>query len=451
MTNRGILFVAFHFPPSAAVGGQRAANFARQLLALGWKPHVLTIDEKDIEQIDRDRLRGLEGVIVHKAGVLPTLLALGTSALARMRRAPAARAERNQSSEQAHTAPAVARESMSRRLRRSILSFLALPDFNRGWIPPATLSAIRLIRRHRIEWMMTSCPPYSTHIVGLAVKRATGVKWVADFRDPWMTTGSKRLFPTSALSLKIESWLERRVVERSDLLVFNVQRLRDAYRARYSHVAPGKFVFIPNAVMPPAGQASLPKYDTFTVSYTGSLYVGRSPEPLFDALSRLVKDGRVARDKIRIKLVGQCRNINGTPTAVLAGRYGLDSIVDVNDTVPVTEASDIVQRSHLALLLAPGLPFQIPAKAYDYLGVGTRILAIAEEGGTADLVNETGCGQAFSPSDVDGIARFLDAEIAKGPANGGRPASLARFDARRITEELVSHLDRISSPVGARP
>jgi hypothetical protein len=123
--------------------------------------------------------------------------------------------------------------------------------------------------------------------------------------------------------------------------------------------------------------------------------------------------------------------------------------VEVHDTIPPADALDIVSRSHLALLLAPDLPFQIPAKVYDYLGAGTRILAIADDGGTADLVRETASGQAFSPGDVEGIAKFIREEIASLQLASERPpVTLDRFDIRRVTQDLAGHLGRVEAMSG---
>jgi glycosyltransferase involved in cell wall biosynthesis len=280
------------------------------------------------------------------------------------------------------------------------------------------------------------------HVIGLAVKALSGARWVVDYRDPWMTTGSKRLYPTCAASIAIESWLERQVIENADLVVFNVERLRNAYRARYSHVPADKFVFIPNAIAVRPQTEPARKYDRFTICYTGSLYVGRSPVPIFDAVSRLVEEGAVPRDAIRITLVGQCRFIDGVPTEAVIRQRGLESTVEVHDHLPFAEAFEMVRRSHLALLLAPNLPYQIPAKVYDYLGAGTRILAIAEEGGTADLVRESGAGAAFAGDDVEGIAAFILEEF-RGGAHTRRPVPLDRYHVGRITRDLVDHLDRV--------
>ena len=68
------LFIAYHFPPSAAIGGRRIVNFAVELRSLGWQPQVLTIADKDIEHVDRTRLNDVQGIPIHKAGVGPSLI-----------------------------------------------------------------------------------------------------------------------------------------------------------------------------------------------------------------------------------------------------------------------------------------------------------------------------------------------------------------------------------------
>jgi glycosyltransferase involved in cell wall biosynthesis len=237
-------------------------------------------------------------------------------------------------------------------------------------------------------------------------------------------------------------------MEKADLVLFNVERLKNAYRERYAYMPGEKFVFIPNGIDPRVLEetARVTKYESFTLSYTGSLYVGRSPEPVFQAVSRLIQEGKTTPDAVRIKLVGHCRNVDGIATDSLIRKYGLESSVEVRDPLPYTEAMDIVRRSQLALLFAPRLPYQIPAKVYDYLGAGVRILAIAEDGGTSDLIRSTGSGQAFVSEDVEGIKNFIYHEMTRrGSADRSHAAGLARFDVRRITEELASQLNRIAA------
>jgi hypothetical protein len=140
-------------------------------------------------------------------------------------------------------------------------------------------------------------------------------------------------------------------------------------------------------------------FPTFTLSYTGALYVERSPEPIFGAVVILIWSGKVRSEQMRIKPVGHCRSIDGVPTSSLVGKYGLESVV-LRDSVPHAEAAEIIRRSPLALLFAPKLAFQIPAKVYDV--------------------------------------------TTPRPVGQEHIAALRRFDAGRNTRDLVTHLDRVS-------
>jgi len=61
---------------------------------------------------------------------------------------------------------------------------LLVPDENVTWNLTAIPAAIRIVRREGIDVVITTSPPGSNHLIGAAVKRATGARWVADLRDP---------------------------------------------------------------------------------------------------------------------------------------------------------------------------------------------------------------------------------------------------------------------------
>ena len=187
-----------------------------------------------------------------------------------------------------------------------------------------------------------------------------------------MTTGWKRAYPTCALSMRIEAWLERKVIEKADLLLFNVERLRNAYRERYAHVPGERFVFIPNGIAPGALEetAEAAKYERFTLSYTGTLYVGRSPEPVFEAVSRLIRKGKAAPEAIRIKLVGQCRMVDGVPTASLICQHGLESSGSLRSRSLRRGDGDHPPKPSCAPAGTPSCPFRFPPKPTTISGPG---------------------------------------------------------------------------------
>ena len=445
-----ILLISYHFPPSAEVGGLRIANFARMLPRFGWDPYVLTVKDRYLQAVDPDKLNCVGQAKIFKAGQTPTLsqayLACKKAVwpLTRKLAAPAGIASRNRANP---VGPGRGTEALSRRLRRYVLSFLTLPDGQRSWLFPAVIEAVHIIRREKIGCILTSCPPYSAHLVGLLVKWITGVRWIADFRDPWMTTGSKSLYSTCSASLGIERWMERTVVRSADRVVANTEMLCEGFKRAYASIPTERFICITNGFDREffSSFAHLQKEKIFTITYTGTLYFGRTPEPIFQAVHELARQGSVEQRRIRVRLVGQCRSVQGRPIDEMIERYRLGDVVEVLEPVSYNQAIKMIKQSHLALLLAPNQPYQIPAKVYDYMGVGTRVLALAKEGATANLVRNAGIGAVFDPSDIAGIKGFIGQSLEECGTSGCwlKPEAVNQFDLYAISRRLADELDRL--------
>lgn len=449
--DRKILLISYHFPPSAEVGGLRIANFNRRLPRFGWAPYVLTIKDRYLQSVDPERLNDVGDARIYKAGQTPTL---SQAYLACKRTASHLLGRLDVPADIAHQhrggrlKPGGGAETLSMRLRRYILSFLVLPDPQRNWILPAVIEAVRAVRREKIECILTSCPPYSAHLVGLLVKWMTGVRWwIADFRDPWMTTGAKSLSATCAASLAIERWMERAVVRNADRIVTNTDMLCEGMRKAYSETPKERFVCITNGFDREffSSFAHLRKERIFTIIYAGSFYFGRTPEPVFQAVRDLLQEGAVTGQNIRIRLVGHCRSVEGQPIDELIERYRLLDVVEVLEPVPYSKAIEMIRQSHLALLLAPNQPYQIPAKIYDYMGAGTRVLALAKEGATADLFRSTEFGGVFDPSDAAGIKTFIGRSFKECATSECwiKPDAVSPFDLDSVSRRLAEELNRL--------
>ena len=155
-----VLIVSLYFPPAGGGGVQRPLKFATHLPELGIETHVLAPD--DPKWIHRDdELQPPTLAWVHRARYV------GPSG-----RKPA---------EELHGTTGLERAARSRLQlagRR-----LLVPDENVSWNLTAIPAAIRIVRSEGIDVVLTTSPPSSVHLVGAAVKRATGVPWVADLRD----------------------------------------------------------------------------------------------------------------------------------------------------------------------------------------------------------------------------------------------------------------------------
>ncbi len=447
-----ILFIAYHFPPSNAVGGLRIAKFARYLQSFGWEPTVLTVKDCYRDQLDSARLKDLGDIRIVKTGQLPTFTKFLLSikklvSLLRSKRKIIARTEfEDQYGENlGNTLP----ETLIQRLKRYYISFSSFPDEERCWILPAALQAVREVRRGKFDCIMTSSPPHSSHLIGVIVKKVMQVKWVADFRDPWIDILPYRSHLLRCrLSDKIEKWLEKLVIHNADKIITTTDEHRKAIIARFPGESPHKFIYIPNGIDSDKFNNSLPeRFDAFTLSYAGTIYLKRTPDPIFKAIQQLVASNRVKPGEISFKLFGDCGAIDGKPIGPIIKDHGLESIVEVSGPIPFLDAINVMQRSHLLVLLATSVQdINIPAKIYDYFGSGTRIIAISEPGAATSLIENTNSGACFDPSDIDGIAEYIF-ELMQDPARDrlrNDPSLYAHFDTKLLAGKLAEQLDSLT-------
>lgn len=444
---KNILLISYHFPPSAAVGGIRIAHFSKSLPRFEWNPIVLTLKDQYIEHIDPVRLREIEDIPIIKAGTnwklshLYTMLKKQFSGAVEDQGGNAGGSYWNNSHRLSNT------ETLAKKIKRYSLAFLSLPDPERNWVLPATWKTIREIRKRDIHYIITSCPPYSVHLIGLLAKIFLNIKWVADYRDPWTINDTKQCFQTCALSMAIERRMEEQVIRHADMVLANTRNLQEAFENRYIDEKDGKFVYLPNMIDTKSyeGFRRMGKYPEFTISYTGSLYLGRTPEPLFAAIQELLREGKIREGDIRVKLVGNCDQVNGAPISDIIERYGLCSAVEVSGLVPHAKSLEIIRRSHLGLLLAPEQPLQIPAKVYEYMGLGTTVLAIVKDGATKDLLHAVGAGRAFYPDDIQAIKDFmLETMTREEDSQDDRDGKIFdAFEVSNVVRRLAAELDRL--------
>src|SRR5262249_14531911 len=101
--------------------------------------------------------------------------------------------------------------------------------------------------------------------------------------------------------------------------------------------------------------------------------------------------------------------------------------------------------SDLLILLAPDQPYEIPGKAYEYLATGVDILALTQDGATADLMWKTGGGTVVEPENIGGIRKAVLERYGRWAANGSddrrEPGNAHMFERREVTRKLSPNLE----------
>lgn len=447
---RKVLIVSYHFPPDAAVGAIRPAKFAKYLPDYGWQPYVLTIRERFYDAIDRSRMSDV--VLqerVFRTQVWPNPGAVYLKLKKWLYYVMGKRQLFDEKVSTYRPPDPVQSQGMLAQLRRFLNSLLGMEEGTLGWVPPAILKAILLVKRYQMHCLYTSGPPHSAHLIGLAMKHLYGTRWVADFRDPWTQCPQTLWYLRSKLSERLTVWMEKQVVTHADKVVSVTERMSQSFRTLYPHLDKAKFITILNGYDPEdfPDLVRSRSNSKFRVSYLGSFYSERTPVYFLKAVRESIEEGTLSHDDLDIRFIGHCGYIAGESVEAMVNCEGLSSVVRIMARPPYSEALRQMADSDLLLLFAPAQPLQIPGKAFEYLASGAPIIAFTSEGATADLIRETERGFVAEPDSVPQIKAALKSSYHRYKMNRGRPrcSSLSQdglliYHKRMLTKDLVSVL-----------
>ncbi|TAK05929.1 MAG: hypothetical protein EPO39_10165 [Candidatus Manganitrophaceae bacterium] len=413
-TEQKILIIAYHFPPDNKVGANRPAKFAKYLSRFGWRPYVLTVKEKYIEGKDNDRLKEVEDLPIFRTSVWPTpldLLVQGRNSLVRLlRKKENAKVPRPSGAivPSQEKRPSGGLRSFLRSMKRYFISIFAVPDEVNGWFVPAVWRGYWLIKKEGIGVIMTSCPPRTTTLIGLALSKLTGARLLTDLRDPWFLLGGKPKHLRCQLTDKVELWLEKKIMEDSDKVITTTEQYTHFLHAHYPRIQRDKFYTLHNGYDQEDfdGLATPEPNKKFTLVYLGTFYFARTPKEFLCALSALFKEQSIPPGEIEVNFFGNVKSAGGDQVENLIQSYGLSGSVSLRETLPYKQSLFQMKRSDLLLLFAPDddeQNYAIPGKTFEYIGAGKTILCIGDKGATAELIRKTGTGVVVNASRVDEI------------------------------------------------
>jgi glycosyltransferase involved in cell wall biosynthesis len=408
---KNVLIISYLWPPSGAVGAIRPSKLARLLRQHGWTAVIVTVKERYYEHLNK---AGDEKVCT---GTVIRTKCLGNPRQPYVRMK--ARLFKWMGREGEFKANllkgsvntvGVKSDSFMSVIRRLFLSLLHIPDEQQGWLPFAIAPCLRALKSNSIKCVISTGPPFTSHLVGLVLKKVAGVRWIVEFRDPWSGNEQQPSIVRSAFSDFLNAKLEAAVIRNADRVVCVTPAMTSHYRQSYPKLAAQKWITITNGFEKKDFEdlGHVTRHPKFTICYLGSLIYARSPECLLRAVGELVEEQVIGICDIAVRFVGQCRYADGRAVEEMAAEHGLKDNVEVVDFLPRREALKEMLRAHVLLLLATHQVLQVPGKAYEYLAAGGKILAVTEEkGATADFINRVG-GHVAAPDDHASLKRIIN-------------------------------------------
>ena len=321
-----------------------------------------------------------------------------------------------------------------------------LPDIDIVWALAGIRKAMHVVRQNGIQVILSSGPSHANHILALLLtKRFMKLKWVAEFRDPWITNPFRdKKWP---IFEQLDWWLEKVVIQRADAIIVTSEKYKLDFLERYPWLDKTKISYVPNGYDSEdfAFLAELKKSTNarFTIISTGNYYQKRSLLPFLQAVTLLLHRNPDLNDKFSFVSYG---NLD-----VAAQNY------IENNPLPQVELKGYIAHQDCilqmykadALLLIPGPgDGTMPGKTFEYLAAGSPILALVDEGPSKELVEIMNGGLVVPTEDIEKIVDALTQMIKPGFSLHREEYTihlLKKYDRAELAHQVLSTLKAVCS------
>ncbi len=451
-----LLIITYYWPPTGGSGVQRWVKFSKYLPEFGWQPVVYTPENP--EQLARDE--SLLADIPACAEVIKTRINEPYELYRRLTGGKQGQEVNPVNAQQ---------KNWKQRLSLWVRGNCFIPDPRISWVHPSVRFLKKYLAEHPVDAVVTTGPPQSVHLIGLGLKKALGLHWIADFRDPWTEMFYYKHLGLSAAADRRHRRLEQAVLDGADTVVSVSPPVAADFQAKTRTPvvlitngfdeadfpsfdgpspsfagltgespagAPGVQVSADQKKWPaeyldaPAPQR--PRTEIRLV-HTGLFAADGNPLNLWDALARRCDADPDFRARLQIRLAGK---VDAAITDAIRARGLGDNLVELgylphDETVREQRAADILL---LPLRREPEYAKVLPGKIFEYLAARRPVLGIGQEdGAAATVLRDAGAGEMFDWDKQDELLSFLDAEHPQ-------TSDIEKYSRRALTAQLVDIL-----------
>ena len=308
-----------------------------------------------------------------------------------------------------------------------------IPDARKGWVKPSVAFLSDYILKEQIETIITTGPPHSLHLIGMRLKERLGVKWIADFRDPWTSIGyHKQLKLTKASSLRHKA-LEKQVLTGCDQIIVTSQTTKNEFQ----NITGKPIEVITNGYdVEPIPEVALDV--KFSISHIGSMLSKRNPEVLWRVLSDLTVEHKQFGQDLQINFIG----VLSADVLESIQKYNLSDYINNVGYVSHKEAVMYQKKSQLLLLVeidSSDTKCIIPGKLFEYMVSNRPIIALGPRSSDVEaIIKETNTGHYLYYDDYELLKQVLlnHFEAFKNHTLQSHPIGLQKYSRKSLTKQL---------------
>lgn len=437
-----VLIITYYWPPSGGSGVQRWVKFAKYLPKEGWQPVIYTPENPELTTIDKTLAAEIppeaEVVKTHifePYGIYRKLMGKGSST--DLKALTSAGSDGNEVN------PVNGgKKSWKQKLSLYIRGNFFIPDPRIMWVRPSVKFLKSYLKKHPVDAIVSTGPPQSMHLIGLELSKATGLPWLADFRDPWTKIFYFKHLELTHRSEAKHQALEKKVVDGATRIIAVSPMVKKDFEA----ITSTPVELITNGFDEEDFNDPFEADEYFNITHTGLFASDGDPEILWKVLAAKCQEDKEFRKLLRIRLVGKTDQeiVNSVETAGLGPNL-------VNLGYQSHEVAVREQRNASVLILPlrkePEYEAVLPGKLFEYLASRRPILGIGQtDGAMAQVVRNTGSGIVYDWNEEQKIRRWVDFswEEFKNHELLDNATDISMYSRRRLTKRLVSLLEEIT-------
>jgi glycosyltransferase involved in cell wall biosynthesis len=422
---KSVLIITYYWPPAGGPGVQRWLKFVKYLPDCGIRPVVYVPENPFYPQQDESLLDEIpKDVEIIRRPIKEPYNMAGLLARKKTRQLSSGIIDSED-------------HGLLQKFLLYVRGNLFIPDARIGWVKPSVRYLKARLKEKPVDWVITTGPPHSLHLIGDGLKRSLGVNWLADFRDPWTSIHYHDKLKMTSRTLKRHRELEKMILLNADRVVVTSHSTREEFEqisGRSIDLITNGFDGIVQVADAPSGR--------FVMAHIGSLLSQRNPQSLWQAISELVAEVDGFREDLELQLTG---NVSEQVVAAIKG-FGLSEQLVLKGYVSHQLARTLQAKASVLLLIESNRPETraiIPGKLFEYMASGRPIVAIGpSQSDMQRILVETRSGSFFDYQQKEQLKLHI-ADLYKRFKSGNLTVSgrsLEDYSRRSLTAKLAELL-----------